>query len=170
MREKIHNREIKISTYKTSDRDIIVEGQLIDNKLIETLHFTGEHRSPDTIHHLIIRLLINKDLAISDVEVEMPRTPHDECVETIDSLQILKGMKIARGFTMKIKEMFSNGKGCSHLAELIISMAPAAVQGFWTGISSNPLPDEMKNTMLFLLNNTCWVWRSEGPLMKRFSN
>jgi DUF2889 family protein len=169
-KSRMHKRDILISTFSTGDKNIIVEGQLIDNKLIDTYHYSGDNRSPDTIHHLIIRLLINPKLTILEVETEMPRTPHEECLETQDSLQILKGMKIARGFTMKIKELFSNGKGCSHLAELIISMAPAVVQGFWTSFSSQPLPKDTVDSMKLLLNNTCWAWRSNGPLMKRLGS
>ncbi len=165
-KEKVHARDIVISTYSTEGNEIIVEGQLIDNRLIETYHHSGENRSPDTVHHLVIRMLIDRDFHIREIEAEMPRTPHVDCRETAESLQVLKGMKIARGFTMKIKELFSNGKGCSHLSELIIAMAPAAIQGFWTAYSGNPLPKESKSSMKTFLKNTCWVWRSDGPLMK----
>lgn len=167
-KEKVHQRDIKVCTYQTNNRQIIVEGSLLDNRLIDTFHFSGENRPPATIHHLIIRLLIDSKLTIRQVETEMPCTPHTECPETIDSLQALVGIRISRGFTMRIKEMFSKGKGCSHLSELVIAMAPAAIQGFWTAFASEPLPAEMKDTMKLLLVDACWVWRRNGLALKQF--
>jgi len=167
MEEKIHHRDLKISTYKAKDKCIIIEGQLIDNSLIETHHYSGKMRPAKTIHHMIIRLLIDSKLTIREVEVEMPAFPHEECPETQASLNDVIGMKISRGFTMKIKEMFSGGRGCSHLAELIISMAPTAVQGYWTAFTSEPLPDNLPDTMRLMLSDTCWVWRKDGPALKR---
>ncbi len=167
VREKIHQREINISTFKTDDKEIIVEGSLLDNRLVATYHLSGVDRPPDTVHHLIIRILVDKKLVIRQVETEMPRTPHVECPETIDSLQDLVGMKISRGFTMKIKNMFGKGRGCSHLSELIISMAPAAIQGYWTAISGDPISEDLKYTMKLLLTDTCWVWRRDGPAINQ---
>ncbi len=169
MVEKVHRRDLKISTYKAKDKCIIVEGELIDNSLIETHHYSGVKRPAKTIHHMIIRLLIDDKLTIKKVEAEMPEFPQEECPETQSSLNEVLGMKITRGFTLKIKEMFSMGKGCSHLAELIISMAPAAVQGYWTAFSSEPLPDNLRETMKLLLSDTCWVWRKDGPALKRIT-
>ncbi len=165
--EKVHNRDIKVSTYKSKDGGIIVEGELIDNRLVNTHHHDGSKRSAGTVHHLIIRLLVDNEFVIQDVEVEMPTIPHDECPETKNSLDEIKGMKIMRGFTLKIKEMFSNGRGCSHLSELLISMAPAAVQGFFTALTTEPLPEEMGASVKLFLTDTCWVWRKDGPTLKR---
>ncbi len=165
--EKVHNRDIKVSTYKCKDNGIIVEGELIDNRVVDTHHYDGGKRPPGTVHHLIIRLLIDNEFVIQDVEVEMPNTPHEECPETQNSLDEIKGLKIMRGFTMKIKDMFSNGQGCSHLSELLISMAPAAVQGFFTSFSTEPIPDGMDKSMTLFLTDTCWVWRKDGPALKK---
>ena len=168
-KDKIHNRTITVNTYKADDACIIVEGQLKDDKLIETNHYNGSIRPAKIIHNLIIRLLIDSRLTIKDVEVEMPETPHEECPDTKTSLQQIVGMRISRGFSVKVKDLFTQGTGCSHLIELILAMAPTAVQGFWTAISSKPLPDNLRETMKLMLIDTCWVWRSDGPAIKNLS-
>ena len=169
VKEKIHQREMKISTYSAENDQIIVEGILIDNRLIDTFHLSGGKRPADTVHHLIIRMLVDKRLVIRQIETEMPETPHEECPKTMESLQELTGMKISRGFTTKVKDKFGNGRGCSHLSNLIVSMAPAAIQGFWTKVSSKPLPTDLKYKMKLLLADNCWVWRSDGTALKQLS-
>lgn len=169
IKDKIHQREMKISTYSTENQHIIVEGILIDNRLIDTFHLSGGERPATTVHHLIIRILVDKRLVIRQIETEMPETPHEECPEAMVSLQELVGMKISRGFTTKVKNKFGKGSGCSHLSSLIISMAPAAIQGYWTNVSSKPLPPDLKYTMKLLLADNCWVWRSDGSALKQLA-
>ena len=164
--EEVHRRDHKISTYKAENHSIIVEGTLFDQRLIDIHHFSGTIRLAGIQHDMVIRLLVNPDLTIEDVEVEMPGHPHEECPETMESLQQIKGLKISRGFTMKIKELFSQGRGCSHLSELLIAMAPAAVQGFWTAFSSDSQPENVDNTVKPFLTDTCWVWRKDGNAIK----
>ncbi len=166
MREKAHNRKINITTFQADDGNVIVEGGLIDNRLLTTHHYSGEVRPPHLVHHLIIRILIGgQSFTIDDVEVEMPGIPHKDCIELVKSLDRIKGMKIAQGFTMKIKEMFAFGKGCAHLTELLLAMAPAAVQGFFTSASTQPVSPDFSAGMENFLTDTCWYWRKDGPAL-----
>lgn len=167
MDEPIHQRNIKIETFRTRNQHIVVQGTLIDNRLIRTYHLSGEERPASTIHHMVIRLLVDEKLTIQAVESEMPTYPHPECPETRPDLEKLVGMPIARGFTMKLKAMFEKGTGCSHLTELIRAMAPAAVQGFFTARSRKQRDNVSIENMKNLLVDTCWVWRKDGPAMRR---
>ncbi len=167
MQENVHQRDLKIKTFKTENNQIIVEGSLIDNRLIDIHHHSGVVKPAGTVHFMVIRLLVDSEFTIREVETEMPCHPHDECPETINSLQQIKDLKITRGFTMKIKEMFGKGKGCSHLSELIIAMGPATVQGAFTAFSSTPLPESRRETMKPFLQDTCWVWRKDGNAIKK---
>lgn len=165
--EKVHSRDICISTFKAGEDQVIVEGVLHDKRLIETRHMSGETRPADTVHHMIVRWLVDKSLTIKQVEVELKRFPHQECPETESTLQKLEGMKVAKGFTMKVKDLFGKGIGCSHLTELVIAMAPATIQGFWTAHSGKPVSKKMAGSMKPMLENTCYVWRKNGPAIKK---
>jgi len=39
-------------------------------------------------------------------------------------------MAIAKGFTARVKNLVGGNKGCAHLVELLLAMAPAAIQGY----------------------------------------
>jgi len=166
--EQVHNRNINISTYECEKGGIIVEGELKDNRMKSYYKISGEQAIPGMVHHMIIRMhVIGPPLTINDIEAEMPGVPRDECRETINSLNIVKGMNISPGFTLKIKTIFGGPTGCSHLTALLLAMAPAAVQGSWSHYARKPLPDEFSpDLMNQYLIDTCWVWRREGKFAK----
>jgi hypothetical protein len=167
MGDTVHQRQISIATHTCGDDAIIVEGELIDRRLKPSYDFQGRQNPPQTIHHLIVRMRVEiPSLTISEVETDMPGIPREQCAETRDSLEQVRGIRLVQGFTVKIKEMYAGGQGCAHLVELLLAMAPAAIQGLWSAVSSKPVPAEAAGMMESFLTNTCWVWRKDGPAIR----
>jgi hypothetical protein len=163
---KIHARNIEISTYESDSENIIVEGILKEDRLIPVYHHSGEKHPPHTVHHMIVQMLIESlSLTIKEIKVEMPQTPHEDCIQTSNSLQQLSGMRIAPGFISKVKKTLGGINGCLHLTTLVLAMAPAIIQGYWVYQNKekgdNEISPEMVNDYLI---DTCWVWRKDGPL------
>ena len=82
------------------------------------------------------------------------------------------GLSIARGFTHRVRELFGGPRGCTHTTMLLQSMAPVAVQCFWSmqvlkahEVGECPRPaattDERKRMVTMNLN-TCHVWDEDG--------
>ena len=167
-KQKIHSRRIDIATYEGGSDSIIIEGVLTDERLLTSFRPSGESYPPGTVHHMIIRMEIRgPKLVIQDIDVEMPTVPRQECLETLDSLQPIKGIPIVSGFTARVKDLAGGTKGCAHLVALLTAMAPAAVQGAWAAMTSKPgdpatyLPGAVER-----IKDTCRVWRSDGPMVK----
>ncbi len=170
-KQKIHTRQIDIATYTGTSDAIIVEGILRDERLRGIYRPTGEFQQPGTIHHMIIRMAVKlPEMIIEDVEAEMPTIPHDACIETLESLAPIRGMRLASGFTAKAKALVGRVKGCCHLLALLTAMAPAAVHGAWNAMAQEPIdPEIYMPKALERVKNTCRVWREDGPLMKKLS-
>ena len=168
--KKIHGRRIEIATYEYEKDAVVVEGRLLDTRFKHTYYLNGDFRPPGTVHELVIRMKVKGvDLRIEDIDVDMDTIPHQDCRELTNSLQPILGMKISSGFTGKVKEKVGGAKGCTHLVALLLAMAPAAVQGAWSAIAQHPIdPSKYSGAALKFLENTCWVWRSEGELMKEY--
>lgn len=164
----IHKRGIEINTYEYDETAVLVEGRLTDNRFCTTYYLSGEARPPGVVHDMIIRLVVRgADLVIESIDVELKSVPRQECIEIKESLAPVVGMKIRSGFTERVKAKVGGVQGCTHLVALLLAMAPAAIQGAWATMARQPLDMEaFGGTALQILENTCRVWRSDGPSME----
>lgn len=169
--EKLHTRNIKITSYDYDEQRMIVEGSLKDDRFRESYSMTGEKFPGGVIHHMVIRLLVNcTNLVIEDVNVTLKSVPREVCMETINCLDSIRGLTITKGFTAKVKKLAGGKKGCTHLVELILAMGPAAIQGYAAYQSRKPAvfdPDRAKMILEFLIN-TCRAWREDGQFVATF--
>jgi hypothetical protein len=167
--DKVHTRNITISTYDHNEKSIIIEGKLKDETSIAHLDlFSGEKISPGIIHQLKIWMLVEGlTLTINDLDVEMTYVPHKQCLETIKSLDKIKGLSITPGFTSKAKKIVGGSKGCMHLTTLLFAMVPATLQGFATHYTQKSLSENFLNSIKIHLIDTCRVWRREGLRSKK---
>jgi hypothetical protein len=169
--EKCHTRNIEVTTYGYDGERIIVEGLLKDDRFRESHVITGETFPSGVVHHMAIRLLVNcSNLLIEDIDVDLISVPREACRETIDCLAHIKGLTITKGFTAKVKKLAGGTKGCIHLVELILAMAPAVIQGFGAHQSQKPsnFDSDHERLIVQFLINTCRVWREDGPLVEIF--
>jgi hypothetical protein len=169
--KKIHSRNIDVSTYEYDGQRLVVEGVLRDDRYQDAYAMTGEKYPPGAIHHMAIRLLINcSNLLIEDIDVELISVPREICRETLNCLAGIKGMTVARGFTVEVKKLAGGPKGCTHLVALLLAMAPAIFQGYAAYQAQKPAspdPERAEMILLFLLN-TCHTWREDGPNVELF--
>jgi hypothetical protein len=167
--EKLHTRNIEVTIYDYDGRRIIAEGFFQDDRLQETHLITGETFPIGAIHHMAIRLLVNSsNFLIEDVDVDLLSVPRLVCRETIDCLAPLRGLTITKGFTSKVKKLVGGTKGCTHLLELLLAMAPVIFQGFAAQQSQKPaaFDSDLVKRMSQSLVNTCHAWRADGPVVE----
>ena len=172
-KEPVHTRTITIATYPAGEHAIMVEGRLRDERLVDIFSITtAEKIPPGVVHDMMLRLLVRgPDLSIEDLEVEFIHVPRDACRETENCLRPLLGRRISQGFTSYVKKHFGGPCGCTHLTALLIAMAPAAVQGFWNQAVTRKMSsaDAAHVMDTNLLVDSCWVWRSDGPMVEEFT-
>lgn len=170
--KKIHTRKIDIATYEGTDGNTVVEGILMDHRLVKSHKQSGEIEPPGIIHHMIIRIEFKgHNLVIENIEVEMPTVPDEVCNETIKCLEPIKGLSIVAGFTSKIRNLSGGSKGCAHLLTLLTAMAPAAVQGAFTQAVQQPVDPKIGAPIaLKRFKDTCWAWREDGPFVQRMKD
>ncbi len=170
--EKLHTRNIEVTTYDYDGQRIIVEGFLKDDRFQESYVATGEAFPSGVIHHMAIRMMVNcSNLLIEDIDVDLISVPREVCRETINCLAPIKGLTITKGFTSRVKKIAGGNKGCAHLVELLQAMAPAIFQGFAAHKSQKPSTFDSDETKMMLqyLVNTCHAWREDGPFVEMFT-
>lgn len=169
-KEKLHTRSIEITTYDYDGQRLIVEGFLKDERFQDSHLVSGENFPAGVIHHMGIRLLINcSSLVIEDINVDLISVPRKVCLETLECLAPIKGLTVTRGFTSKVKKIAGGVRGCTHLLELLLAMAPAVVQGFAAYRSQKTAAFDREQTRMIgnFLINTCHAWREDGPFAEK---
>ncbi|MCX7817172.1 MAG: DUF2889 domain-containing protein [Syntrophales bacterium] len=171
-RELIFRRSITIDTYEIGENVIAVEGELTDERFYPSLVYsTGVRKDKGIMHNMLVKMnILLPNLKILSVSAEMPATPLEGCSEIKDSIKKMENMEIKSGFTSWVRENFGREKGCLHLSNLILAMASAAVQGMWSYYARIREGGEVKRPVgvRTLAVDSCWMWRKDGPLAKRF--
>lgn len=173
--DRVHSRDITMTTYSVDDDHILLEGRLHEKRCKDNFLFTGEKKPSGDLHDMSIRMLIKiPELQIEDIEVVMTTFPRDDCPDIKNSLDAIKGMKIGPGFTMKVRSLLSGVKGCTHLTHLLQTMAPAAMQGMWAYTAQKPpheradmLSPDMADRVMKKMKNSCYAWREDGRVYTR---
>jgi hypothetical protein len=165
MNKLVHAREISIRTSDLGENSILVEGSLIDHRYPPRQNEVSEESK--LVHHMVIRLRVKgPGMLIEQAEATMPHHPREECPEVLPWIPNLEGLKIAPGYSLKVKKVIGGVKGCAHLTSLVIAMGESAVQGYWAAYGpergTRGLPEQTIRKFI----NTCHLWKEDGPIVK----
>ena len=128
-REPLHHRRIEIDGYKRADGLFDIEGRLVDTKSYDFKLAAGVRRAGEPVHAMWLRLTIDRNLVIVDAEAAMDAVPYaSHCGEIAPHYRKLVGIAIRPGYQRKLKELFGDVRGCTHLSELAGALATAAFQ------------------------------------------
>ena len=170
--ELIHTRNYETRVYYVSDTEMLVRGAISDVKPPGL--YVDNDDAPLEIHQMHVEWRVRvPDLEITDAQVVFETHPHETCPMITTHYQKLVGLKVARGFTHKVRELFGGPRGCTHTTALLQAMAPAAVQSTWSmsvkAMRDAGLPagaradDDESRARRFAGNiNTCHVWDEAG--------
>lgn len=168
IKKQIHQRDIRASSFEVDETSIVIEGVLKDKALESLYKFTGEKTPPSVYHHMVVRWLVEgPQMRITDLEVEMPTVPNEECHKAEDLLKNIIGVEIVSSFTKNISSLFGGIKGCAHIKSLLLLMGTTAIQGYWCLVTRDKQKMERHAGMLVnAVKDTCYVWRQDGDAFK----
>ena len=163
-RDVMHTRNIKSNGFKRIDGLWDIEVHLTDVKSYEVANsWRGTLRPGIPIHDMWIRLTINDDLVIQDIEVCSDSTPYQMCPNVAPNFKNLIGIQIGVGWSRKIKSHVGGVKGCTHLVELMNVLATVAFQTVFSIREKELMASgEKKPPML----NNCFAWDTKSPVVK----
>lgn len=165
MKELVHNREISIRTYDLGDHCILIEGGLTDHRYRPRPDEVLERGK--VVHEMVARLKVRgPGMVIEEAVAEMPHHPREQCPVVLPWIGNLQGLRIATGFSMKVKDIIGGTKGCAHLTSLVIAMGPSAVQGYWAAYGVEKAKMSLCEEAVRKVINTCYVWREDGPIVR----
>jgi len=120
---------------------------------------------------MLVELTVSIDgFVITHANVLFITFPNENCPTITTHYRELIGLRIARGFNRKVRELFGGPRGCAHTSALLQAMAPAAIQTIWSltvkdareqGRSAEGTPEDMERSIAANLN-TCHIWDENG--------
>jgi hypothetical protein len=140
----MHTRAIECTGYERDDGLWDIEAHLTDTKTTaHTRHHGGRPRRPgEPVHDMRIRITIDLDMKIHEVEAKTDEGPYPVCGDITPNFKALAGLTIGPGWRKAIAERVGGVKGCTHLVELL-----------------SPLGTTRKPYQL----NSCHVYKDDSP-------
>jgi len=165
-REQFHTRRYEFGGFRREDGLWDIEGRLIDTK---TYAFSNEHRGEveagEPLHDMWLRLTIDEDFMVRDIEAETDSGPFAVCPAITPNFKRMVGIRIGPGWRQKVREQLSGAEGCTHLAEMLQAMATVAFQTLYPVLArkakENPQPGRPP------LIDTCHAFKSDGEIVKK---
>jgi Protein of unknown function (DUF2889) len=165
-REPLHRRVVECRGYRRTDGLWDIEGHITDTKAYSfPNHDRGEIRAGEPLHEMWIRLTIDDDMLVHDVEAVTDASPYRICPGIASAFQVLKGHRIAPGWTGLTRRLLGGVKGCTHLVELL---GPVATVAYQTLVSLrmkrlDELPADKRPAVI----DSCHAYRSDGEVVAR---
>lgn len=161
-RRQVSTREILFRCFRRDDGLWDVEGELIDTK-DEPYEVRNERswQPGEPIHHMLLRVTIDDAKVVREISVAMQAYPLGICPQSMANMQRMVGCTMARGWRKAIEHHLGKDKGCTHLRELLFSMATAAFQGM-ERYRVETAPDEVPAYL-----GTCATWSLSSPVVER---
>ena len=160
-REAVHKRQINCYGFVRNDGLYDIEAELTDHK---TYAFPSDFRgtvTPDLpVHHMILRVTINKERVIQHAKAITITGPYAICPTANEVFHNLVGLQIGPGWRRKIQAAIGGRHGCTHITELLGPVATIAYQTLYgeearQNRQLGPMTDQDKQASRAQLANSC---------------
>jgi hypothetical protein len=175
-REHIHTRVVECRGFRREDGLWDIEGHITDVKTYAFgNHFRGEIPAGTPVHDMWLRLTVDDQLTIHEIEAVTEASPYKVCPNVAPNFARLKGLRIRPGFQAEVRRRLGGTEGCTHLVELLVPVATTAYQTVFPyrerqrreQEKAEGKPRERPSRRPPLLD-TCHAFASDGELVKRY--
>jgi Protein of unknown function (DUF2889) len=158
-----HTRAVECTGYEREDGLWDIEGHLVDTKTyVHSRRDGGRERKPgDPVHNMWLRLTIDLDLRIHDVEAATDSSPYERCGNITPNFKQLIGLTIGPGWRKAINERVGGTLGCTHLVELLGPLGTTAFQA--TGRAREARNAGKPITKKPYQINSCHIYKDDAP-------
>ncbi len=163
-RKTSHIRRVTYQGYEREDGLWDIEAELHDSKAHDMPSFRhqGVRLAGDPIHHMWLRVTIDRKLVVHAIEAAMDAHPLQDCPQARPALQGMVGACMARGWRQAIAQHLGGVASCTHLRELLFNMATAAFQTLPAAFGGGD-PDTPPRHL-----GQCTGWDFEGNGVKEY--
>jgi hypothetical protein len=172
-REAVHTRSIVCRSFRRDDGLLDIDARFVDTRPFGyDSEFRGHCPPGSALHNMQLRLTLDRERRIHALVSAMPGTPYSGCAEVNPNFQRLLGLSVGRGFRKALRDTLGGIEGCTHMLVLLEAMAAAAVQAFASNAHAPRRAGQAEPVRIWRLDalvDTCYSYRSGGPVMQRLT-
>jgi hypothetical protein len=160
-REAVHKRQINCNGFVRTDGLYDIEAELTDHKTYDfPSDFRGTVTSDLAVHHMVLRITIDRDRVIQHAKAITITGPYAICPTANAVFDNLIGLQIGPGWRRKVQAAIGGRHGCTHITELLGPVATIAYQTLYGEEArqkrqSGTLSDQDKQASRSQLANSC---------------
>lgn len=167
-REKKHHRKIDCEGYLRADGLWDIEAHMVDARsydcTYDEYHRGGTIRAGEPVHDMWLRLTIDLDFLIHDVQAASVQTPFEVCPRAADAMRDLIGLRIGSGWIRQVRERIGSHRSCTHLMDLLGPLAATAYQTLHTALEEREARQPRREKPPIL--DTCLALSSSGEVVR----
>lgn len=175
-RQRLHTRKIDLAGYYRDDGLWDIEAHIVDTKTYTyESKWRGTVAAGYPVHDMSVRMTIDRDLVVQEVEAVMDVQPYTICSNVLENFQRLVGLKVGGGWNRRVREAVGGVEGCTHITELFGPLATVTFQTLSAEYAQELMgikPDDSDSAAKkdeqqpFMLNG-CYTWSSQSPVVKQ---
>jgi hypothetical protein len=168
-RKKLHNRQVLCEGFEREDGLYDIEGRMVDTKTysFDNQDRGGQIEAGEALHDMKIRLTLDLDFRIHQVEAVTDASPYNICPSIAGVMKKLEGKQIGPGWTRMTKELFAGAGGCTHLTELLGPIATTAFQTMAKARSQRSEKAGKTSSVARHIINSCHALAEDGEVVRR---
>ncbi len=182
-RQHLHTRRVTCQGFFRDDGLWDIEGRITDEKTYEHANeWRGPLKPGDFVHDMSIRLTIDPQFTIVDVEAVTDKSPYRVCGDVAPDFRKLIGLRIGGGFHREVRARLGGVHGCTHIVELLGPVATTAFQTVSSGkarelarthhakmghaAEADAAPKPPRKPYVI---DTCHAWAADGAVVRRWA-
>lgn len=167
-REALHTREITCRGFRRDDGLWDIEAHLTDTRTyVFPNAFRGDIAPGEPLHGMSLRVTVDDDMVIRDIEAVTDASPFAVCPAITPRFALMKGVAIGPGWSREVRRTLGGVKGCTHLVELLRTIATVAYQTVWTArrrADENAAAESARTRPSYL--GRCHALRPDGEVVR----
>ncbi len=165
-RERLHTRAYDFGGYRRTDGLWDIEGRMTDTKTSGFDNaFRGRIEAGVPLHDMWIRLTLDEELVVQDIEVGTEAGPYAVCPAIAPNFKRMVGVRVGRGWRQAVRAKLGGIEGCTHLVEMLMAMATVSFQTLYPVLAKKAAkaPQTHKPGLI----DSCHAYRADGEVVKQ---
>ncbi|MBX2870291.1 MAG: DUF2889 domain-containing protein [Acidiferrobacterales bacterium] len=164
-RSPLHTREVRCLGFQNERGLWEIEAHLLDTKPIWFPNHEKDGIEPgEPVHRMSLRLTLDLNFLIHQVDVAMDDTPYQLCRDVEQEFSKLEGIQIGAGWLREVRQRMPRTMSCTHLYELLTPIATTAYQSMHLALEerAEQLPARGKPPIV----DQCYSLSSQSDVVK----